>query len=374
MIYTELTKKALKIAYEAHKDQTDKSGMPYIFHPLHLAEQMSTEDEIVVALLHDVVEDTEVIFEELSSQGFPHHIIESLSLLTHDVGVKYMDYIRSIKACPIATKVKLADLRHNSDMSRLDKVTKKAKSRVEKYRKAIDILMVCEKCDNYKSSNGRFCGQCGTVLESKEQGNNEGETVALLPESIETSQVETIWKADRQVELDEKKESSLESVDKVEWTDIFNVEVWGKENVYKIEKPEMVLHIPVPPEAEISRDEDAITFSKSWGEDWYLVDIEMNEANAEDFSFDKYAKKYIDGQIDWHERYDHVTKVDFYKEGNSILAILYIEWLESGEEGFVYLRIVKFKEQLLTMRMVVEVAGNRGEYLKAFGICEGIRT
>ena len=61
MIYTDLTKKALKFCFEAHKNQYDKSGMPYVFHPFHLAEQMTTEETTVVALLHDVVEDTDLI-------------------------------------------------------------------------------------------------------------------------------------------------------------------------------------------------------------------------------------------------------------------------------------------------------------------------
>ena len=84
MIYTPLTKKAMKLAFEAHKDQTDKTGMPYIFHPFHLAEQMTDEISAVCALLHDVVEDTAYTFEDLSALGFPAEVTDVLKLLTHN--------------------------------------------------------------------------------------------------------------------------------------------------------------------------------------------------------------------------------------------------------------------------------------------------
>lgn len=140
MIYTDLTKKALKLCFEAHKEQVDKSGMPYVFHPFHLAEQMNDETTTVVALLHDVVEDTKTTFEDLEKQGFGVEIINALKLLTHDKGVPYMDYIAEIKKNRIATKVKLADLRHNSDLTRLSIIDEKSLKRKEKYEKAIRFL------------------------------------------------------------------------------------------------------------------------------------------------------------------------------------------------------------------------------------------
>lgn len=82
MIYTKLTKRAMNIAYQAHKNQLDKSGVPYIFHPIHLAEQMETEEECVVALLHDVVEDTTITLEQLAKE-FPESIINAIHCLTH---------------------------------------------------------------------------------------------------------------------------------------------------------------------------------------------------------------------------------------------------------------------------------------------------
>ena len=140
MLYTEKTKKALVFCFEAHKDQKDKSGMPYVFHPFHLAEQMETEETTIVALLHDVAEDTQYTLEDISKMGFGEAVMEALTLMTHDDAVDYMDYVRAIKDNPIAKAVKLADLRHNSDITRLDTVDEKALARREKYRKAMELL------------------------------------------------------------------------------------------------------------------------------------------------------------------------------------------------------------------------------------------
>jgi len=140
MIYTALTKQALKLCFEAHRDQIDKSGMPYVFHPFHLAEQMDTEESTIVALLHDIVEDTNYTLQDLKALGFPSNVIDALALMTHDPKVPYMEYVKGISANPLATKVKLADLRHNSDLSRLDSVDEKALSRVKKYAAAIELL------------------------------------------------------------------------------------------------------------------------------------------------------------------------------------------------------------------------------------------
>ena len=139
MIYTQNTKKAINIAYNAHMGQTDKFGIPYIFHPMHLAEQMDSEEECIVAMLHDVVEDTEITFEQLE-EDFSEIVIEALKLLTHDKSIPYDDYIKNLKNNPIAKKVKLADLMHNSDISRLEQITEKDYVRLEKYKNALQIL------------------------------------------------------------------------------------------------------------------------------------------------------------------------------------------------------------------------------------------
>lgn len=140
MIYTPLTNKALVLCFAAHKDQTDKSGIPYVFHPFHLAEQMDSELTTVVALLHDVVEDSEYTLADLTDMGFPAEVTDAVALMTHAEGVPYLDYVAKIKENPIARKVKLADLQHNSDLSRLDRVDATALARVEKYATAIRLL------------------------------------------------------------------------------------------------------------------------------------------------------------------------------------------------------------------------------------------
>lgn len=139
MIYTENTRKAMKIAYKAHDGQVDKAGIPYIFHPIHIAEQMDKEEECIVAMLHDVVEDTGMDFDDLEKE-FSQTVIEALKLLTHDKSVEYLEYIKEIKNNPIARKVKLADLKHNSDKTRLLSVREKDIERYKKYQKAIEIL------------------------------------------------------------------------------------------------------------------------------------------------------------------------------------------------------------------------------------------
>ena len=140
MIYTPLTKKALRLCFDAHKEQVDKAGAPYVFHPFHLAEQMRDELTTVCALLHDVVEDTDITLDDIAASGFPPEVIEALSLLTHDDSVEYMDYVRAIAENSIARRVKIADLKHNSDLSRLDAADQNAQERVKKYKRAIKLL------------------------------------------------------------------------------------------------------------------------------------------------------------------------------------------------------------------------------------------
>ena len=142
MIYTDLTKKAIALCFEAHREQKDTTGLPYVFHPFHLAEQMDDEVSTVCALLHDVVEDTSYTLEDLGAMGFPREVTDVLALLTHAEDVPYMDYVEKISHNETAKKVKLADLRHNSDLSRLypHQIDERALERNEKYKKAIDFL------------------------------------------------------------------------------------------------------------------------------------------------------------------------------------------------------------------------------------------
>lgn len=140
MIYTEKTKRALKLCFDAHKDQLDKTGLPYVFHPFHLAEQMQDETTTIVALLHDVVEDTDYTFADLEAMDFGEEVIEALKLLTHDDAIPYMEYVAGLKHNSVARTVKLADLAHNSDPTRLDVMDEWAIRRAEKYKAAIKLL------------------------------------------------------------------------------------------------------------------------------------------------------------------------------------------------------------------------------------------
>lgn len=127
MVYSELVRRACSIMYDAHKDDVDKGGYPYVFHPFYLAAQMEDEESVCTALLHDVIEDhgDRYSLDGLERAGFPASVIHALRLLTHGDGVPYMDYVEALAEDPIARKVKAADLRHNMDASRLGGVRAK---------------------------------------------------------------------------------------------------------------------------------------------------------------------------------------------------------------------------------------------------------
>lgn len=148
MLYTEATKKAMRLAYCAHHGQMDLGGVPYIFHPYHVAEQMQTEETVCAALLHDVLEDTPLTANDLEREGFSPVIVQAVVHLTHEKHVPYEEYVRQLAADPIARAVKMADLRHNSDPTRWPKEeagTERALARREKYRKALAFLEQVEK-------------------------------------------------------------------------------------------------------------------------------------------------------------------------------------------------------------------------------------
>ena len=164
MLYTELTKKALKLSFQAHKDQVDKNGIPYVYHPFHLAEQMDDEYSVCVALLHDVAEDTDITVDDIRALGFPAEVTDALTLMTHDDGTEYLDYVRALSDNPIARKVKRADLLHNSDLTRLDAVDEKALVRIKKYRMALLILDKAEKQRKKKTIRARKTSCCGKLV------------------------------------------------------------------------------------------------------------------------------------------------------------------------------------------------------------------
>jgi (p)ppGpp synthase/HD superfamily hydrolase len=130
---------ALEIATRAHKDQVDKAGTAYILHPMAVAEKVSGEDEKVVALLHDVLEDTDINEASLRIL-FGDKIADAVLALTRKSGETYMDFIARAKANPLARKVKIADIEHNSDLSRLQNIRQEDLERVEKYKRAKVLL------------------------------------------------------------------------------------------------------------------------------------------------------------------------------------------------------------------------------------------
>ena len=131
---------ALSIATKAHRGQFDKAGIDYIEHPIYVASQVDSEEEKAVALLHDVIEDSSVTAEELLNAGLPETVVTAVQILSKKKGQDYQTYLKTVKSNPLARAVKLSDLKHNSDLSRLETITDKDLEGLEKYKKAIDYL------------------------------------------------------------------------------------------------------------------------------------------------------------------------------------------------------------------------------------------
>lgn len=137
----EILEKAIKIAVNAHHEQTDKSGKPYIFHPLRVMNNVNTEEEKIVAILHDVLEDTDISINDLKAEGIPDVLIGQLIILTHSPDTEYNAYIEQISKHRIATIVKLADLKDNMNISRIPKITEKDIERLQKYHTSYSFLI-----------------------------------------------------------------------------------------------------------------------------------------------------------------------------------------------------------------------------------------
>jgi len=132
--------RAIVLAAQHHEGQTDKGGNPYILHPLRLMLQASTDEERIVALLHDVVEDTALTLDDLRCEGFSKQIVEAIDRLTRRPGESYDQFIERIKGNDLARRVKILDLEDNSDLSRIPNPSEVDKRRLEKYRKALSVL------------------------------------------------------------------------------------------------------------------------------------------------------------------------------------------------------------------------------------------
>lgn len=135
-----LLEKALQIATEAHIYQVDKVGKAYIFHPIRVANRCYTDEEKIVALLHDTIEDTEVTAEYLLMEGFPRKIVDAILSVSRNKDESYEDFIKRSRLNPIGRQVKIHDLEDNMDITRLSELTEKDLVRLNKYLKAYRYL------------------------------------------------------------------------------------------------------------------------------------------------------------------------------------------------------------------------------------------
>ena len=133
--------RAIQIAVAAHAGIKDKGGKPYILHPIKVMMRVETEEEQMVAILHDVVEDTNWTFDALRDEGFSETVIEALETVTkHSEDENYEDFIKRSLRNDIGRKVKIADLRENLDVTRIGELSKKDIKRINKYKKALQTL------------------------------------------------------------------------------------------------------------------------------------------------------------------------------------------------------------------------------------------
>ena len=133
--------KAFFLCVIKHWKQKDRAGKRYIWHPIHVMLNVKGYNEKIVALLHDIVEDTEVTIPDLKNLKFSKEVIEAVDVITKKKDQEYFSYLKSIKDNSIAKKVKIEDLKHNSDLKRLRFVTQKDMDRFIKYKKALDYLI-----------------------------------------------------------------------------------------------------------------------------------------------------------------------------------------------------------------------------------------
>ena len=138
--FTKLRERAMQIAEKVHRDQVDKAGKPYIGHPIRVERMCSRQEDRLVALLHDTVEDGGIASEYLLIVGFPQEVVDAVLSVSRKRGEDYFDFILRCKANPIGRRVKIADLKDNMDITRLNELTDKDIERLKKYHKAYKIL------------------------------------------------------------------------------------------------------------------------------------------------------------------------------------------------------------------------------------------
>lgn len=139
--YNEQFQIALELAVEKHKNQTDKAGNPYILHPLHVMENVNSKEGKIIAILHDIIEDTDVTEDYLLKIGLSKRIVDAVVALTRSEDIDYQEYIKNLGSNPLAKEVKLADLEHNMDLKRLPTLEEKDLERNRKYQIAYHYLI-----------------------------------------------------------------------------------------------------------------------------------------------------------------------------------------------------------------------------------------
>ena len=139
--YNEKFQIALELAVEKHKNQTDKAGNPYILHPLHVMENVNSKEGKIVAILHDIIEDTDITEDYLLKIGLSKRIVDAVVALTRSEDIDYQEYIKNLSSNPLAKEVKLADLEHNMDLKRLPTLEEKDLERNRKYQIAYHYLI-----------------------------------------------------------------------------------------------------------------------------------------------------------------------------------------------------------------------------------------
>lgn len=135
-----MVNKAYEIAKKLHEGQFDKGGNPYILHPIEVVKMLETEEEKCVGYLHDTIEDCGIDAQYLLNEGFSKEIVEAVVVLSKIEGESLNKYKKRVKANPLARKVKLADLKHNSDITRIKNPTEKDYNRLKKYKEFIEFL------------------------------------------------------------------------------------------------------------------------------------------------------------------------------------------------------------------------------------------
>lgn len=139
--YNEQFQIALELAVEKHKNQTDKAGNPYILHPLYVMENVNSKEGKIIAILHDIIEDTDITEDYLLKIGLSKRIVDAVVALTRSEDIDYQEYIKNLGSNPLAKEVKLADLEHNMDLKRLPTLEEKDLERNRKYQIAYHYLI-----------------------------------------------------------------------------------------------------------------------------------------------------------------------------------------------------------------------------------------